>query len=93
MVNLFGGLHQPPLQPVEANHAGPGAAASITIKASPILTGVNTLTVSLVAPTGGLSTITTPSSQVLNLANNLTGIIYVVNYVAGCAGATPIAAS
>ena len=67
---------------------GPGTAVSILIKPTVALTSSNTVTVLLSAPSGGIATITTPGSQVLTAANSVAGITYVVNYVAGCVGAT-----
>jgi uncharacterized protein (TIGR03437 family) len=64
---------------------GPGSPATITIKASPALTGSATITVTFNAPGNGL-VVTAPGSNVLNLANNSTGIIYTVNSAPNCTG-------
>ncbi len=64
---------------------GPGTAATITIKASPALTGSATITVTFNTPGNGL-VVTAPGSNVLNLANNSTGIIYTVNSAPNCTG-------
>jgi len=64
---------------------GPGTAATITIKASPVLVSPATITVTFNAAGGGL-VVTAPVSNVLNAANNSTGIIYTVNSAADCTG-------
>ncbi len=64
---------------------GPGTAATITIKASPALSGTATLAVTFNTPGNGL-VVTAPGSTTLNLANNSTGIVYTVNAAPGCAG-------
>ena len=64
---------------------GPGTAATITIKASPALVSPATITVTFNAPGNGL-VVTAPGSNVLNLANNSTGIIYTVNSAPNCTG-------
>ncbi len=64
---------------------GPGSPATITIKASPALVSPATITVTFNAAGNGL-VVTAPGSNVLNAANNSTGIIYTVNSAANCTG-------
>lgn len=64
---------------------GPGTAATITIKASPALVSPATITVTFNTPGNGL-VVTAPGSNILNAANNSTGIIYTVNSAPNCTG-------
>ena len=66
--------------------SGPGTAGIITVKPTPVLTGVHATVVTFTAPGAGL--VITPSSVTLNAANSVTGANFSVNVVAGCAGAS-----
>ena len=67
---------------------GPGTAATIVIKPVTLLTGINTLAVTLGTLPPGVVAVTTPSNQTLSTTNQAAGITYTLNYAAGCAGAT-----
>jgi hypothetical protein len=67
---------------------GPGAAASVVVKPSPLLTGASTIAVTLGTLPAGVVAVSTPALQTLSTANQAAGIVYVVNYAAGCAGAS-----
>ena len=66
---------------------GPGLAATVTLKPVPLLTGSNTLTVTVGALTGGL-VVTPPSVTVLSTANQAAGLIYSIRIASGCVGAS-----
>ena len=72
---------------------GPGAAATVVIKPVTPLVSPNTIVVTLGTLPTGIVAVTTPSSQVLSVANQAAGIIYTVNFSAGCAGAVAGTAS
>jgi uncharacterized protein (TIGR03437 family) len=63
---------------------GPGAAATITLKAFTPLAGSSTIPVTFVAAGNGLVVTTTASGTTLNAANNSTGVIYNVSAATGC---------
>ena len=66
---------------------GPGAAATVVIKPITPLVSPNTIVVTLGTLPTGIVAVTTPSNQVLSVANQAAGIVYTVNFSAGCAGA------
>ena len=66
---------------------GPGTAVNIAVKPTPVLTGSTTIAVTLGTLPAGIVAVTTPSVQLLSTANQGAGIIYTLNYQAGCVGA------
>jgi uncharacterized protein (TIGR03437 family) len=68
--------------------SGPGTQVNITIKPAVALTGSNTIVVSLGTLPAGIVAVTTPANQTLSTANQTAGIVYTLNYAAGCVGAT-----
>ena len=77
-----------PTATVTCNTAtGPGAAATIVVKPSPLLTGSNTIVVTFTAPGSGL-VVTAPSTTTLSTANQTAGISYTVSVASGCVGAS-----
>ncbi len=66
---------------------GPGAPATITIKAFTPLSGSSTIAVTAPSVGNGL-VLTPPSPATLNLGNNSTGIVYTVSAAVGCVGNT-----
>ncbi len=67
---------------------GPGASVSIVVKPVTALSGSSTLAVTLGSLPAGIVAVTTPSNQTLSSSNSSTGLTYVLNYAAGCGGAT-----
>lgn len=68
---------------------GPGAAATITIKASPALTGSNTMLVTFNAPANGLvltQAVSGSAGNTLTASNSTTGVVFDVSAAAGCVG-------
>jgi hypothetical protein len=67
--------------------SGPGTPVTVVVKPVTALTGANTIVVSVGTVTGAL-VVTPPASTTLNAANSTTGLIFTINYAAGCVGAT-----
>jgi uncharacterized protein (TIGR03437 family) len=92
--NLMTAVMTPSSGALTCNTAtGPGANLSILVKAVTALTGANTIAVTVTTLPAGVTVITTPADPTLKLANNTTGLTFVVNYTAGCAGATAVTAT
>lgn len=66
---------------------GPGAAATIVVKPSPLLSGTNTIVVTFTAPGAGL-VVTAPSTTTLSTTNQAVGLSYTVAVTNGCVGAS-----
>lgn len=67
--------------------SGPGTAATVTVKPVTALSGSATIAVTFAGVSGGL-VVTAPSVTTLSTTNQAVGLIYTVNIVAGCVGAS-----